>query len=57
VTGVKAESIVYSFSFRNFGCGMRCKPAWHLVKIPLKQESQIKKKILNNRLIIKDFFG
>ena len=28
-----------------------------LVKIPLKQESHIKKKILNNRLIIKDFFG
>ena len=27
-----------------------------LVKIPLKQESHIKK-ILNNRLIIKDFFG
>jgi len=27
------------------------------VKVPLKQESHIKKKILNNRLIIKDFFG
>ena len=27
------------------------------VKIPLKLESHIKKKILNNRLIIKDFFG
>jgi len=27
------------------------------VKIPLKQESHIKKKIPNNRLIIKDFFG
>ena len=29
----------------------------YFVKIPLKQESHVKKKILNNRLIIKDFFG